>query len=93
MRSVNEMLVADQVSVAFPGRQVLTGVSFTLERGAFCGLIGANGSGKTTLLRTILGFQPPSAGEIRIDGVPGSGGFRSVGYVPQKIQQIGRAHV
>jgi zinc/manganese transport system ATP-binding protein len=83
MRDVNEMLVVDQVSVAFPGRQVLERVSFTLQRGAFCGLIGANGSGKTTLLRTILGFHPPSSGTIRIDGLARSA---AVGYVPQKIQ-------
>jgi len=86
MRSVNEMLVVDQVSVAFPGRQVLERVSFTLERGAFCGLIGANGSGKTTLLRSILGLQPLSAGAISIDGLPRSRAAGTIGYVPQKIQ-------
>jgi len=83
MQNANEMLAVDQLSVAFPGRQVLEHVSFSLERGAFCGLIGANGSGKTTLLRSILGLQRPSAGEIRIDGLARSG---AVGYVPQKIQ-------
>ena len=86
MRNMDEMLAVDRVSVAFPGRQVLTDVSFTLERGAFCGLIGSNGSGKTTLLRTILGFQTPGAGDIRIDSVPRSGAAGTVGYVPQKIQ-------
>ncbi len=86
MRKMDEMLVVDGLSVAFPGRQVLDGVSFTLERGAFCGLIGANGSGKTTLLRSILGFQPTSAGEIKIEAVSRAGGIRSIGYVPQKIQ-------
>jgi len=95
MHDMDEMLVADRLSVAFPGRQVLADVSFTVARGAFCGLIGANGSGKTTLLRAILGFQPLSAGEIRIGGVPRGNGFSAVfrsraagavGYVPQKIQ-------
>jgi zinc/manganese transport system ATP-binding protein len=83
MPSADEILSLEKVSVAFPGRRVLDQVSFTLDRGAFCGLIGANGSGKTTLLRTILGFETPLSGEIRIDG----GHARSsVGYVPQKIQ-------
>lgn len=86
MRKADDMLAVDRVSVAFPGRQVLNDVTFSLERGAFCGLIGSNGSGKTTLLRTILGAQAPSAGEVRIDGVGGAGGLASVGYVPQKIQ-------
>jgi zinc/manganese transport system ATP-binding protein len=77
---MDDILAVEGVSVAFPGRLVLDQVSFSLARGAFCGLIGSNGSGKTTLLRTILGFETPSAGTIRI-APPGS-----VGYVPQKIQ-------
>jgi zinc/manganese transport system ATP-binding protein len=42
------MLEVDRLSVAFPGRTVLSDISFSLGRGAFCGLIGSNGSGKTT---------------------------------------------
>ncbi|MDE8342291.1 MAG: metal ABC transporter ATP-binding protein [Acidocella sp.] len=72
--------------MAFPGGQVLADVSFSLARGAFCGLIGANGSGKTTLLRSILGMQPLSSGRILVDGSTRRGGFGLVGYVPQKIQ-------
>lgn len=79
MQAGSEVLAVDRVSVSFSGRSVLKDVSFTLEQGAFCGLIGANGSGKTTLLRTILGFQAPSGGSVRISG-PGA-----MGYVPQKI--------
>jgi zinc/manganese transport system ATP-binding protein len=86
MQNMDEMLVVEQVSVAFPGRQVLERVSFTLARGAFCGLIGANGSGKTTLLRAILGFQKVNAGSISIDGQSRSRTSGAVGYVPQKIQ-------
>ncbi len=77
---MEEILAVEGLSVALGGRPVLSDVSFGLERGAFCGLIGSNGSGKTTLLRTILGFQAPSAGAVRILGE------RAVGYVPQKIQ-------
>jgi zinc/manganese transport system ATP-binding protein len=78
----SEVLAVDGVSVSFPGRSVLHEVGFTLEAGEFCGLIGSNGSGKTTLLRTILGFQAPSAGTIRMNGARG---LTSVAYVPQKI--------
>jgi zinc/manganese transport system ATP-binding protein len=82
MCPVNEVLALDRVSVSFPGHNVLHEVSFKLEAGEFCGLIGSNGSGKTTLLRTILGFQAASAGGIRING---ASNLNSVGYVPQKI--------
>lgn len=73
----SEVLAVDRVSVSLSGRLVLDEVSFALPAGAFCGLIGANGSGKTTLLRTILGFQAPDSGRLRVG--------RSIGYVPQKI--------
>ncbi len=82
MHKGGDVLAVDQVSVSFSGRRVLQDVGFKLEQGVFCGLIGANGSGKTTLLRTILGFQTPSAGSVRIDG---RSSLTSVGYVPQKI--------
>jgi len=75
-----EILAVEGLGVVLGGRQVLSDVTFGLRHGAFCGLIGANGSGKTTLLRTILGFQAPSAGAVRVFGE------RAVGYVPQKIQ-------
>jgi zinc/manganese transport system ATP-binding protein len=80
-----EALTVDRLSVSFPGREVLREVSFALAPGAFCGLIGSNGSGKTTLLRTILGFETPHSGDVRIGGIAGSRGRSSVGYVPQKI--------
>jgi zinc/manganese transport system ATP-binding protein len=79
-----DMLMVERLGVSFPGHMVLHGVSFALGRGEFCGLIGSNGSGKTTLLRTILGFQKPTAGSIRINGLEGWTGLSVVGYVPQK---------
>jgi zinc/manganese transport system ATP-binding protein len=71
-------LEVTDLTVRLGGRPVLQNVSFTLEDGAFCGLIGANGSGKTTLLRTILGFETAAAGRVQRD--------KAVGYVPQKLQ-------
>jgi ABC-2 type transport system ATP-binding protein len=43
-------------------------VSFTIEPGAFVGLIGANGAGKTTLLKILAGLIPPSSGEATVMG-------------------------
>ncbi|WP_158903960.1 metal ABC transporter ATP-binding protein [Burkholderia sp. L27(2015)] len=82
MCPAEEVLALDRVSVSFPGHTVLHEVGFRLEAGEFCGLIGSNGSGKTTLLRTILGFQTPGMGSVRING---ASSLTSVGYVPQKI--------
>src|SRR5262249_17780315 len=44
------------------------GVTLSIASGEFLTLLGASGSGKTTTLRMIAGFEPPTAGEILMDG-------------------------
>ena len=46
----------------------LQDVSFTVERGQICGLLGHNGAGKSTALGAMLGLVYPDAGEVLIDG-------------------------
>src|SRR5437016_11549880 len=43
-------------------------LSLEIAAGEFLTLLGASGSGKTTTLRMIAGFEPPTAGEIVMDG-------------------------
>lgn len=45
-------------------------VSFGVEQGEIVGLLGPNGAGKTTTIHMILGMVTPSAGDIRIFGMP-----------------------
>lgn len=47
---------------------MLSRVGFAVGTGRTVGLIGPNGSGKTTTLRVVLGAQPMSSGEVRLDG-------------------------
>lgn len=82
------LLVVKRVTTGYPGRRVLDNVSFTLEQGEICCLLGANGSGKTTLMRTLLGLLPPLGGEILLDGcaVPAmapQARARAIAWVPQ----------
>jgi putrescine transport system ATP-binding protein len=44
-------------------------VSLNIYRGEIFCLLGGSGCGKTTLLRMMAGFEVPTAGSIRIDGV------------------------
>lgn len=48
--------------------EVLNNVSFAVEEGELCALLGQNGCGKTTLLKNILGIQKPCSGIISIAG-------------------------
>lgn len=53
--------------VHYARREVLTGVTFEVEAGEWCCVVGPNGVGKSTLLRCIGSHVAPTTGEVRID--------------------------
>ena len=80
----------DRVTFRVPGRTLLHPLSLTFPAGKVTGLIGHNGSGKSTLLKMLGRHQPPSDGEVLLDGQPldswGSKAFaRKVAYLPQQL--------
>lgn len=80
------------VSFHVPGRTLLHPLSLTFPAGKVTGLIGHNGSGKSTLLKMLGRHQPPSEGDILLDGQPlaswNSKAFaRRVAYLPQQLPQ------
>ncbi len=62
------MIQLDQVVKAFDGRNVLDGISASLDEGKIACLIGPSGCGKTTLLRCMNGLEQLASGSIRISG-------------------------
>lgn len=46
----------------------LKDINLTIKQGEFVCLLGPSGCGKSTLLNAVAGFQPPSGGEIVIEG-------------------------
>ena len=78
---MNEPFITlDNLAIGYDRQPVLSGISLSIPRGSFTAILGANGSGKSTLLKTLLGLQPPVAGNIQIVAPV------VFGYVPQSIQ-------
>lgn len=48
--------------------EALRGVSFQIEKGEICIIVGASGAGKTTLLNILGGMDTLSEGSVKLDG-------------------------
>ncbi len=56
------------ISKAYPGVQALQNISFRVEEGEVCALLGENGAGKSTLLKILSGDQIPDTGCCCLNG-------------------------
>jgi phospholipid/cholesterol/gamma-HCH transport system ATP-binding protein len=51
---------------SFGDKEVLKGISFSIEQGQCVAVMGASGGGKTTLLRILAGLLRATQGEVRV---------------------------
>lgn len=84
---------ASAVQVAYPGakKPSLKDISFHIPPGSKIALIGKSGSGKTSLLSMLAGLNPPTEGDLFIDGFNlkqyGANDLRRhIGYAPQSAR-------
>ncbi|MBK8957156.1 MAG: ABC transporter ATP-binding protein [Proteobacteria bacterium] len=83
------LLVVDTLGCRHGHRQVLDGVSFTLDAGEVLGIIGPNGAGKSSLLRVLAGLSPVHAGRVTLNGTDlhrqsAAARAKAIGYHPQQ---------
>jgi ATP-binding cassette ChvD family protein len=76
------VLEVKNLKKGFGDRVLIEDLSFTLPRNGIVGIIGPNGVGKSTLFKTIVGFEEPDSGEVKI------GETVKVSYVDQSREGI-----
>ena len=64
------LLAVEALQTFYGKSHVLRDVSFAVPAGGITVLLGRNGAGKTTAIRSIVGFTPPRAGRVLLDGRP-----------------------
>ena len=56
-------LEIENLSKSFDGKEVVSGLKLSMNRGEILCLLGASGCGKTTTLRMLGGFLKPDGGK------------------------------
>ena len=86
----NESLKIQELTFAYPETDydILSGVSFSVQKGEMVGIIGPSGAGKTTLVDVLLRLLRPQKGiiladDVDIDSISLDSWHKNVGYVSQ----------
>ncbi len=64
-------IILDDVSFAYSktGKDAISNINLTINKGEKVAVVGKSGSGKSTLIKCILGLNIPQAGKIKINGI------------------------
>ena len=67
-------------------KDVLKGVSLSVQEGEIYGFLGPNGAGKTTSIKCLLGLLQPDSGSVSLFGQEGPtlAARRRLGYLPEQ---------
>jgi cobalt/nickel transport system ATP-binding protein len=80
------LLEFEHIHYAYPNcPESLSGVTFSIRKGARVALVGPNGAGKTTLLLMCNGILAPTKGRVMLNGEPLRYDSRSLREVRKKV--------
>jgi len=84
---MSTVLSIKNLSFGYDSTEVLSGVSFAIDKGDYVALAGPNGAGKTTLVRVILGLEGKHKGRVEIFGkdLEAFSDWDRIGYLPQQV--------
>jgi len=86
---VSAALSAASLTKRFGARVAVDHVSLEVARGDVYGFLGPNGAGKTTMMRMLVGLVRPTAGEVRLLGVPVREALPRVGAIVESPSLYG----
>ena len=66
--SKKSVISVRNLTMGWPGKILLENVSFDIYEKQIVFIMGGSGCGKSTLMKTIIGLNPPMAGDILIRG-------------------------
>ena len=81
------ILEVKKINFSYGNKKVLENISFSIEEGTFCVLLGLNGAGKSTIFSLITRLQNLVVGEISINNFPikdYSNALKDIGIVFQE---------
>lgn len=77
-------LELNNIKKSFEDKEILHGISFSVESGRALGLLGRNGAGKTTTIRIIMDVFHANDGDVLLDGKKFKPDGSQVGYLPEE---------
>lgn len=77
-------LEVKEIRKSFGDKEILKGITFSVESGKALGLLGRNGAGKTTTIRILMDVFRANSGEILLDGKKFNPRKVQIGYLPEE---------
>lgn len=87
---MSHILSVKKLSFSYGASEVLSDVSFTIDKGDYVTLAGPNGAGKSTLIKVLLGLEKGSSGSVRLfnTDLEAFSDWKRLGYLPQRVSDF-----
>ena len=88
MGTDNIIIEVKDLHKRFGDNEVLKAINTTVKRGEVIAIIGPSGCGKSTFLRSINLLEPPTSGQILVDGIDITSSHVDINKMRQRIGMV-----